>query len=95
MRIIPFRFMGIRKSAYSGGVESPVALFFLDQLRNLALGRSARQLGDLRGCSLPFQQCQQHLEPRDTEHVREHAANLHVDLFQELLDPVPLASWVN
>ena len=75
-------------------IAHAIALDSLDQLRCLTLGRSACQSSDFLWRSPPVQACQQHVEPRDTEHVREHAANLHIDLFQQLLHPVPLAGSV-
>jgi len=67
-------------------IAHAIAFDSLDQLRYLTLGRFARQSSDFRGCSPPFQQCQQHLEPRDTEHVRKHAANRKLHVPEDLLN---------
>jgi hypothetical protein len=63
----------------------------LGQLRNLALGLTSRQLGDLFGFRFPFEQSQQHTLSRDAKYIAEHISNLDIHMLQQLLDPIPLA----
>jgi hypothetical protein len=52
-----------------------MALQRIDELRNLSLSRPARQLSDLFRRRLSCKERQQHILPRDTKYVAQHARN--------------------
>lgn len=60
------------------------------QLRNLLAGLPLGQLRNLFRGRLAFHQRQQHVLPRSSEHVTEHAADLDVGFLQHFLHSIPL-----
>ena len=83
--------MGKQVRDEQGVVRREAALECLAQDRQLRAQLSAREIGKHFGVRASLAKALKHRAPRGTEHVRRHACELDVRVFEQLLESVSFA----